>query len=71
MISALEEFPRLLREMFLSPRAVDAIGPKRQQDEHGAGSETPAPPKKEFTPRDRADVAKAIFTFGILHCDEE
>ena len=70
MISALEEFLCLLREMLLAPRAIPAIAGEREQSEDKARSQTPPPAKEELAPRDRANTAKAIVTFGTLHCDE-
>jgi hypothetical protein len=70
MISALEKFLRLLREMFLSPRAINAVGREGEQSKDDASGETPSPAKKKLPPCDCADIAKAILTFGILHYDE-
>ena len=71
VISAVEKFLGLLREMFLSPRAINAISREREQSEHNASSEAPSPAEKKLAPGDSADIAEAIVTFGTLHCDKE
>ena len=70
VISAVEKFLGLLREMFLSPRAINAISREREQSEHNASNETPSPAEKKLAPGDSADIAEAIVISGILHCDE-
>ena len=70
VISAVEKFLGLRREMFLSPRAINAVSREREQSEHSASNKTPSPAEKKLAPGDCADIAEAIVISGILHCDE-